>query len=435
MNITATENALDFLEWHPEFNLPSTAFECFSGMTTLDGLNTPDLYVGIACMNETLTRFKNELKMKIESISPECSTLVPSTMSQHYIIDNIDITLITEKDSKSGTQIPVRNLFKYQITQNNEDSYEVIESPKNIEEDPNDNLLGAYLPQTGSIMLWIDRIIRKDRSDLIFQKVLLHEMIHAFLDIYPRVYFKYPNGMCSILSAIGKQNTTESEETIDNFLVLDCYSHCRKEYYDFVKKFISNQPKEYRAAIDKYNPKNSDRTIIKAHLEDKVSICQNFDISHNINFYFIVPVDDDKSNEDKYVINFFEADICEGLKNIPFSFKEFEKNSNGILCKRVLLSKGWADFRSPWITYRLNLSAKIISLRIGNILYYQLNDLNGKEECIDLVNHKKVRDNQGLDFEISEDASRLITNFIYCLNPATIFSYDNFIPDSQWHRE
>ncbi|MDE6576775.1 MAG: hypothetical protein K2J82_11230 [Muribaculaceae bacterium] len=412
MNITATENALDFLEWHPEFHLPFTANECFAGMITLDRLNTPDLTVGIAYMDKILTRIKDELREQMEHIS----SLSPSPMSLYQIVDNIDITLITEEDSKSGIAIPVRNLFKYQITRINELSYEVAYPPK--PEKLKDNLLGVYLSQTGSIMLWIDKIIQKDKPELIFQKVLLHEMIHAFLDIYPRVYFKYPNNMCSILMAIGKKDTTESEETIDNILVLDCYSHCRKKYYDFVKEFISNQPDEYKAAIDKYDPKNKDYSIIEAHLNDKVSCNERFDISHNVNYFVIA--DDDEFSDEEILIQEYES----GLLSIPLStFTHFiyncDRKPNGIYDTRFLCRHCHhliPDFRSPWITYRLNLSTKIISLRIGDIICYQFNPINSYEECFDLLNHKKIKNFEDLDFKISIEGSDLIQRLIYSIN-------------------
>ena len=184
MNITATKNALNFLEWHPEFNLPLTATECFAGMTKSDGLKTPDLTVGIAYMHQLLTQIKDDLRNQIKDVSPKNSCLLPSTMSLHYIVDNIDITLITEEDNASRTAIPVRNLFKYQITRNDEQSYEVVLPPK-PDDYHKDNLLGVYLKRTGSILLWIDKILQKDNPGLIFQKVLLHEMIHALLAIYP----------------------------------------------------------------------------------------------------------------------------------------------------------------------------------------------------------------------------------------------------------
>lgn len=410
MSITATKNALECLDWHPEFNLPFTAYECFAGITTIDGLDTPDLAFGLADMDEILTRIKDELREQIKDISPKSSSLSPLTMSLNYIVDNIDITLITEEDSRSGTHIPVRNLFKYQITQNNEDSYEVVCPPE-----PRDNLLGVYLPQTGSIMLWIDRIVQKDRPELIFQKVLLHEMIHAFLDIYPRVYFKYYNRMCSILTAIGKKDTTESEETIDNILVLDCYSHCGKEYYDFVKEFISNQPDEYKAAIDMYEPKKEVYSIIKAHLNDKVSCNESFDISHNVNYYVVA--DDDISDEELLIEVYIN-----GLVGLRFStFFSFiyncDRKSNGIYDTRFLLYRTIPNFQSPWITFRLNLSTKIISLRIGDIICYQVNPINYYEECFDLLNHKKIKEFEDLDFKISREDLELIQHLISIINP------------------
>lgn len=99
------------------------------------------------------------------------------------------------------------------------------------------DLLGCYLPGRNIILLWVDKIKKYgDLKELIFQKVLLHECIHALLDISRRACSDY-----------------REEETVDNVWVLNAYSQCgQSSVINEVIDFISSQPEEYRHSLDCY---------------------------------------------------------------------------------------------------------------------------------------------------------------------------------------
>lgn len=108
--------------------------------------------------------------------------------------------------------------------------------------------LGCYCPDTGTILIWVDRIYEYGKyCQVIFQKVLLHEFIHAILDLQPRD----KNG-----GLIGNRiyklpgNNWESdwtEETLDNALVLRCYKNSID--YEIIRCFIKHQPADYALAL------------------------------------------------------------------------------------------------------------------------------------------------------------------------------------------
>lgn len=119
--------------------------------------------------------------------------------------------------------------------------YDDIESvvcvPENSSEVSHLDLLGRYLPGQNTILLWVDKIrALGDIKELVFQKVLLHECIHALLDIKRQTIKNYSN-----------------EETVDNSWVLYAYSNCvQSGVINEVIDFISNQPKEYKKALEMY---------------------------------------------------------------------------------------------------------------------------------------------------------------------------------------
>lgn len=98
--------------------------------------------------------------------------------------------------------------------------------------------LGCYVD--GRIYLWVDRICKYAHNKLIFQIVLLHEIIHLLFDVMRK--------------SSHKTKDKDKEEQMDNFLVLHCYAHALyqlAEVKDFIWNsiidFIANQPLEYRA--------------------------------------------------------------------------------------------------------------------------------------------------------------------------------------------
>lgn len=117
------------------------------------------------------------------------------------------------------------------------ETFEPIYTPKEEDREHHRDLLGCYLPGKNTILLWVDKISAYgDIKELVFQKVLLHECIHALLDVKRKSSQDY-----------------REEETIDNTWVLQAYSNCgQPAVVNEVIDFIACQPQEYREALSLY---------------------------------------------------------------------------------------------------------------------------------------------------------------------------------------
>lgn len=130
--------------------------------------------------------------------------------------------------------------------------------------------MGCYIPQTGTILIKIDRVDRAADlfgcpPDRLFEKVLLHEFIHAALDLCPRDAagkISYPDGR-------KWQKDGFNEESIDNAIVLKLYKGT-PGYWD-VKGFIEMQPYYYRRAVELYESGNLLDQLIEELIAYKIS--------------------------------------------------------------------------------------------------------------------------------------------------------------------
>ena len=119
--------------------------------------------------------------------------------------------------------------------------------------------IGCYISRTGTILIKIDSVDEEARlfgcpQDLLFQKVLLHEFIHAALDLCPR------DADGNQISYHDEEWKTEdpagesfNEESIDNAIVLKLYKGTPD--YRKVKGYIEMQPYYYRRAVELYESK------------------------------------------------------------------------------------------------------------------------------------------------------------------------------------
>lgn len=187
---------------------------------------------------------------------------IPNIWDKSYteLSHTIEIYCVTSEDC--GKIISVHNLF----TGLEEDI--VILNPKNNDYDSQNKIdyLGCYCPKTGTIFMWLDRIYEYRIADLLFQKVILHEYIHALMDTDYRI--KKGDYL------LGR--SSKEEETWDNLLVLLTYHNSGSEDYavELVESFIRNQPTEYAEALswyDKYKLAgwNQARTDLTKFLTDK----------------------------------------------------------------------------------------------------------------------------------------------------------------------
>ena len=125
--------------------------------------------------------------------------------------------------------------------------------------------LACYCPQTGTIIMRIDQIEsiwqklyqNEGSLELLFQEILLHEFIHAALDLVPRdktgKRSKFPKFQTIDPESIKLGNSTFpfNEETLDNVLVLETYRETEK--MENVWHIIEGQPKFYSQATELFN--------------------------------------------------------------------------------------------------------------------------------------------------------------------------------------
>ena len=166
-------------------------------------------------------------------------------LSIQKAIENVEIFLVTTENEKQSHF--VHNLFK-----NGEREVMNVPESRSICEGGFD-ALGKYISQTGSIYLWVDKIYRYRTYPLVFQTVLLHELIHLCFDIIRK-------GL--ILPKSNKDYSGEriDEETIDNCLLLHCYSQATSPFegvkmqsFNEVITFVKNQPQRYRNGENMFN--------------------------------------------------------------------------------------------------------------------------------------------------------------------------------------
>lgn len=124
--------------------------------------------------------------------------------------------------------------------------------------------LGCYCPTTGTIILRIDRIQKESEAmlpygnnypmELLMQKVLLHEFIHAALDLWPRTkegkIIKKDKDWEEIIKDSAVSVTVFNEESVDNAIVLKIYETvAERAMYEYIYKVIDLQPYFYRNGI------------------------------------------------------------------------------------------------------------------------------------------------------------------------------------------
>lgn len=151
-----------------------------------------------------------------------------------WLLSNISVYLVTVEDE--GREVTVENIF--------DGIEQEIVVPESLSfEEAGSDALGMYLPETGSILLWVDKIYKLPTAPLLFQTVLLHELIHAMFDVEDKD------------SKSQKQVNIPEEETYDNLLVLYTYaiSKPNSKEFEMVRDFIKSQPSIYRAAIARYD--------------------------------------------------------------------------------------------------------------------------------------------------------------------------------------
>ena len=210
-------------------------------ITDLDPACTPSLpFTALISQIEFLQRDLLDALKKDDSDKQELSSKCIYDVRE--LLSTLPIFLVTTQTE--GKDHTVRSIFDGK-------EYKA-KIPKSSElHESGTDALGMYEHSDSycAIYLWIDKIYSYRAYPLIFQMVLLHELIHFFFDIVRR--------SSRLDSCDNKENY--NEETIDNMLVLLMYKYavspienCAAKCLEDIKDFISHQPARYSSAIDMF---------------------------------------------------------------------------------------------------------------------------------------------------------------------------------------
>ena len=166
-------------------------------------------------------------------------------MSLEDFINNVSICLVRSKKDYANRGIDkviVKNIFTGEMELREIPDDEGVSEDKEMEDDYYNgktimDYLGCYCPDKGCIFIWIDKIFdkcEKENYDFenLFDIVLLHEYIHALLDVRPR-------------KGNYKQNIRTKclyEESIDNALLLHAMNNSK--YGSDAKRFVAQGQKK-----------------------------------------------------------------------------------------------------------------------------------------------------------------------------------------------
>ena len=166
-------------------------------------------------------------------------------MSLEDFINNVSICLVKSKKDYANSGIDkviVKNIFTGEMELCEIPDDKGVSEDKEMEDDYSNgktimDYLGCYCPDKGCIFIWIDKIFdkcEKENYDFenLFDIVLLHEYIHALLDVRPR-------------KANYKQNIFTKclyEESIDNALLLHAMNNSK--YGSDAKRFVAQGQKK-----------------------------------------------------------------------------------------------------------------------------------------------------------------------------------------------
>lgn len=262
MKIQYTKSAQEFALKNPDVYFPWFVEECLGGIISLTGLSTPFVKGGIERLNYFFKHIKNKPNIFLSFPMLDHNERVPLNNNWEFLHKKCSIWCVTSLDSDNGEILKVNNIFV-------QDGVSEIRVPKpkgkpmdsfsnyRDNDNPTENTetsmdyLGVYVPKTGSILLYIDKIKNLPNPELIFQKVLLHEYMHAFMDINVRtieIIGDMPK--CTVLGNM--QYSTYMEESLANALVLCIYedwSDCDNIIKAKVRDFMKSQPMEYAKGL------------------------------------------------------------------------------------------------------------------------------------------------------------------------------------------
>ena len=245
MEIKCTDSAKKVMDFYSWIKMPRSVEECFRGMKSIIGISTPDVWNPINELNHKIENTNFSLFDLNKELLKACSKhSIKSYLSNNliYLLENCTVYAVTYADINI-TEVEVKNIFC-----GNSHRIKVL----NPEYDDGIGTLGVYRLGSGAIFIYLDKIVQYENPELIFQQVLLHEFIHALLDISPRLN---QNNDCIPLVV-----PIDLEESLNNALVLWIYDKCAScddETFSHIKDFMSKQPKPYNEALQIFDKGDS----------------------------------------------------------------------------------------------------------------------------------------------------------------------------------
>lgn len=164
-------------------------------------------------------------------------------MSLEDFINNVSICLVRSKKDYANSGIDkviIKNIFTGEMELHEIPDDAGVSEDKEVENDKGKTImdyLGCYCPDKGCIFIWIDKVFSISERDNynfenLFDIVLLHEYIHALLDVRPRKANYNQNIITKCLY----------EESIDNALLLHAMNESK--YGSDAKRFVSQGQKK-----------------------------------------------------------------------------------------------------------------------------------------------------------------------------------------------
>lgn len=333
-----TLSAMKLMEVFKEISVPLSPQKCFNGLFSFRGLKTPNLSKGLSKLNqyflEVINFSKDEKNLRGDALemkdclkefyggnaaqnsygNPMQESIIISTIDHKFdsLLSNCTVWLATEKDD--GNKVVVNNIFlnKPQTIKIIKPlGYSVKDNPRPLRNKKEFDVLAYYTPETGSVVMFIDRIFlwyQDENPELIFQKVLLHEFIHALLDIAPRTLVKFSNTNWLSCRVQKKNVDKDKEETYVNSLVLYVYKSLspNSDILTAVETFIAAQPDAYKKGLEE---SSKGKKVLKCNLieflKTKLTSNQN-EWKEDNKIFFSVNYTSDGANQKNEFPSLFE---------------------------------------------------------------------------------------------------------------------------------
>ena len=305
--------------------MPETAAECFEGYRSITDHRVPLVWDGLKTLNHKIIEIKRQLKPAEEKAISNCkNNEVKSRLDYdlNFLIENTPVIAATYADK--GESIKIKNIFSGK----EEDFVIKNTTPYNIGQ----GLLGIYSLDAGVIILFVDKIFQYENPELILQVTLIHEFIHAMLDISPRII------EADKTVTLGK--VWKEEESISNTLYLFMYKDWNKTGLIDLKEiedFTYKQPAPYNDSKSLYDLGYQEFEItLKSYLLKKIDDIENafqrFEnqkpILQRMYAYSIEGLEDSEIEDDSilWFKDFLEERYEKSLKRSPDS--NFRKDIN-----------------------------------------------------------------------------------------------------------